>query len=77
MRNIFMDLMYGRDEIDVTGTQYAPIFEKAGIDTKTIKLPELFWCAVEIANSLPTLEGTKFLEEVIGIGSYLMKDQKA
>ena len=69
-----MDLMYGREEIDVTGTQYEPIFEKAGIDTKSIKLPELFWCAVEIANSLPTSEGVKFLEEVISIGSYLMKD---
>jgi hypothetical protein len=70
-----MELMYGRDSINVAGTKYESIFKKEGFDITDIKLPELLWCTVEISNSLPTSEGVKFLEEVICISSYLMKDK--
>ena len=70
MRNIFLDLMYGRDSIDVTGTKYQSVFEKADKDITAIKLPELLWCAVEISNILPTSEGVKFLEDIVNLASY-------
>ena len=73
--NMFLELMYGRDKIDVTGTKYQPIFERENFDITQIKLPELLWCAVEISNMLPTSEGVKFLEETVSLASYFMKDQ--
>jgi hypothetical protein len=73
-KNIFLDLMY-KDKINVTGTKYQSIFEKSNFDITDIKLPELLWCAVEISNMLPTLEGVKFMQETIQLSSYFMKDQ--
>jgi len=74
-RNIFMDLIYGRNEIDVSGTMYEEIFKRSDIDIKSIKLPELLWCANEIADSMSTVDGVEFLKDTINIASYFMKNE--
>jgi hypothetical protein len=69
-RNIFLNFIYNYETINVTGTQYEKIFKKSNFDPKSIKFNEFLWCAVEIANSLSTSDGAKFLEDTVNIASY-------
>ena len=71
-QNIFLSLIYDKDYIDVTGTKYEEIFKKADYDPHFITFGNLLWCATEIANTLPTSDGAKFLEDTINIASYLV-----
>jgi hypothetical protein len=67
--------LYNRKEIDTTGTKYEQFFKRSNIDHTKVRLPELLWCSVEIANSLSLVDGVEFLKDTINIASYMMKNK--
>jgi hypothetical protein len=73
---IFIDFIYDAKTVDVTNTKYQVIFERSNFDPSKITAKQFLWCAAEIANSLPTTKGVKFLEATVNIASYLLNKKE-